>query len=158
MMHCIYPLKNHYKNIKKYDEPLLELSKSNGSYPTSCGTIYFFWTHQFSSNLIIGNVISRPLGVMLFCAERRSRGFGGAEPPRVGESQGRAGQGTFQRRKKEKKKKRTWPASHPSRDPRACRNEILRSDPLTLINISALSSRRLHSGRAAARFDIGRGP
>ena len=43
---------------------LSESSKSNGSYPTSCGTIYFFWTHQFSSNLIIGNVISRPLGVM----------------------------------------------------------------------------------------------
>ena len=43
---------------------LSESSKSNGSYLTSCGTIYFFLADQFSSNLIIGNVISRPLGVM----------------------------------------------------------------------------------------------
>ena len=34
--------------------------------------------------------------------------------------------------KEKKKKKRTRPASHPPRDPRARRNEILRSDPLTL--------------------------
>ena len=43
---------------------LSESSKSNGSYLTSCGTIYFFFWDQFSSNLIIGYVISRPLGVM----------------------------------------------------------------------------------------------
>ena len=67
---------------------------------------------------------------LLFCAERRSGGFGGAEPPRVGESQGRLARGHL---KGEKKKKRTWPASHPPRDPRARRNEILRSDPLTLM-------------------------
>ena len=42
--------------------------------------------------------------------------------------------GHFKGEKKEKKKKRTWPASHPPRDPRARRNEILRSDPLTLTN------------------------
>ncbi len=74
-----------------------------------------FFADQFSSNLIIENVISRPLGVMLFCAERRSGGFGGAEPPRVGESQGRAGQGTFQRRKKERKNPTRQPS--PQRPP-----------------------------------------
>ena len=50
MMHCIYAqksLKKHNNIINKYDEPLPELSKSNGSYPTSCGTIYFFGHTNF---------------------------------------------------------------------------------------------------------------
>ena len=48
-----------------------------------------------------------------FGGERGPGGWGGAEPPRVGESQGRAGQGTFQRRKKEKKKEPGPPAIPP---------------------------------------------
>ncbi len=50
-MQCIYakPSRNH----QKYDEPLLELSKSNGSYPTSCGTIYFFEHTNFRHILLL---------------------------------------------------------------------------------------------------------